>query len=276
MVAGKNHCAGTEEEQRLEPRVGEEVEHAGFTGDEADSHDHVAELGERGVGEDFFDVVLLGGHQRGGQGGESAGPGDDLAGDESGHDVMWNFEREVNAEKHVDTGRDHGGGVNECGNRSGAFHRIGQPDVERELRGLADRPAEDAEQRHRKGGGKDGGISGLEGDDAFTHFAESEGSGNAPDHEDTAVGDESFLRGICSGVFLIPVTDEQIGTHADQLPKDEGHDEVVRQHDAGHGEHEERETGEVAGFRLVVLHVGQREDMDEHADAGDHDHHAGR
>ena len=44
---------------------------------EADGHDHVAELRERGVGEDALDVVLLGGHQRGEQRGDAADPGDD-------------------------------------------------------------------------------------------------------------------------------------------------------------------------------------------------------
>ena len=36
MVAGVDDRAGTEEEQRFEPSVGEKVEHAGFTVDEAD------------------------------------------------------------------------------------------------------------------------------------------------------------------------------------------------------------------------------------------------
>ncbi len=38
---------------------------------------------------------------------------------------------------HVDAGGDHGGGVDERGDRRGAFHGVGEPDVERDLRGLA-------------------------------------------------------------------------------------------------------------------------------------------
>ena len=273
VVAGVDDRAGTEEEQRLEPCMGEEVEHARLAGDEADGHDHVAELGERGVGEHAFDVVLLDGHQRGDQRGDAAGPGDDGAGLEGFED--FESERELHAEEHVNAGGDHGGGVDERGNGSGAFHGIGQPDVERKLGGLADGTAEDAEH----GGGESGGGNG--GGDF--HFAECERAGDAPEHEDAdhesevadAVAEEGFLRGIGGGVFLIPVADEQVGAEADQLPEDEGHDEVVRQHDAGHREHEEREAGEVAGLRFIVLHVSEREDVDQRADAGDDDHHAG-
>ncbi len=86
VVAGVDDRAGTEEEQSLEPGVGEKVEHAGFTSDEAHGHDHVAELREGGVGEDLLDVVLLGGHQRGGERGNAADPGDDGAGEKAVED----------------------------------------------------------------------------------------------------------------------------------------------------------------------------------------------
>ena len=46
---------------------------------EADGHDHVAELRERGVGQDALDVVLLRGHERGQDRGDGADPGDDRA-----------------------------------------------------------------------------------------------------------------------------------------------------------------------------------------------------
>ena len=71
------------------------------------------------------------------------------------------------------------------------------------------------------------------------------------------------------------MTDEQVGAESDQLPEDEGHDEIIREHDASHREHEKRQAGEVACLGIIVLHVGQREDVDQHADAGDNDHHPG-
>ena len=57
----------------------------------------------------------------------------------------------MNSGKHaadeVDAGRDHRRGVDEGGDGRRAFHRVGQPDVQRELRRLADAAEEDAQAR---------------------------------------------------------------------------------------------------------------------------------
>ena len=72
--------AGAQEEQRLEEGVRGQVIHRRRRAVQADGHDHVAELRERGVSEDAFDVVLLDGDERGQQqGGEPpTNPGDDF------------------------------------------------------------------------------------------------------------------------------------------------------------------------------------------------------
>ena len=59
----------------------------------------------------------------------------------------------------------------------------------------------------------------------------------------------------------------------DQLPENKQHHEIVREHDAEHGEHEERERGEVTRLAFVIAHVAERVDVDERADAGDEDEH---
>ncbi len=70
-------------------------------------------------------------------------------------------EERVAARDHVDAGGDHGGRVDERGDRRGAFHRVGQPDVERNLRGLAG-GAEDQQQRD---GGEEAALPlGMRGD----------------------------------------------------------------------------------------------------------------
>ena len=58
------------------------------------------------------------------------------------------LEQRVRARHHVDARRHHGGGVDQGGNRRGAFHGVRQPDVQRELRRLA-RGADEQQQRHR-------------------------------------------------------------------------------------------------------------------------------
>ena len=50
--------AGGHEQQRLEERVGHQVEQAGRVGADGDAHDHVADLGHRRVGDHALDVRL--------------------------------------------------------------------------------------------------------------------------------------------------------------------------------------------------------------------------
>ena len=76
-MQGVDDGARGEEEERLEERVGGQVEHGRVRAAAADGHDHVAELRKGGVGEDALDVVLLDGDQRGEDGGEAADEGDD-------------------------------------------------------------------------------------------------------------------------------------------------------------------------------------------------------
>ena len=55
---GVNHAAGREEQQALEERVGHQMEDARAIGSHAAGKEHVAELGDGGVGENFFDIGL--------------------------------------------------------------------------------------------------------------------------------------------------------------------------------------------------------------------------
>ena len=63
VMAGIDDGTGSEEQERLKPGVCEEVKHSGFRIKQTNGHDHVSELGESGVSEDFFDIVLLGRHE---------------------------------------------------------------------------------------------------------------------------------------------------------------------------------------------------------------------
>ena len=70
---GVDHAAGAEEQTGFEKSVGHQVENRrGITAD-ADADEHVAELADRRVGENFFDVVL---RQRDGRGDQRRGDAD--------------------------------------------------------------------------------------------------------------------------------------------------------------------------------------------------------
>ena len=57
---------------------------------------------------------------------------------------------ERDAHQHVNAGRDHRRGVDQRGDRRRAFHRVRQPDVQRKLRRLSDRAAENQKRGDRE------------------------------------------------------------------------------------------------------------------------------
>src|SRR5687768_18519058 len=107
------------------------MEDAGCEGAGPEPEEHVPELADGGVGEDALYVVL----DEGDGGGEDGGNGAD--GGYDGEGRRSELVEAVGAGDHVDAGGDHGGGVDEGGYGGGAFHRVGQPDVQGHLGGLA-------------------------------------------------------------------------------------------------------------------------------------------
>ena len=67
--------------------------------------------------------------------------------------------------------------------------------------------------------------------------------------------------------------DEQITGDADQFPKDEQHQKVVRQHDAEHRESEQAQSRKIAGEPAVIAHVTPGVNVDRAADASDDEQH---
>ena len=272
MVQGDDDGPRAEEEEALEEGVGEKVEHGRVAGrTHADTDNHVAELGDGRISKDALDVVLLDGHQTRGKAGDGADPHDDIA-----HDVWSGKQNRENASQHVDAGGDHGGGVEERGHRGRAFHRVGQPDVERHLGGLANGAAEDEEA----GGDK---VAGMEGDSVEVCFdpGEHDRAGGQPEHEDAeheaeitdAVDGESLFGGVRRGVLAEIVPDEQVGAGADQFPEDEHHDKVVGQDNAEHGKEEQAERCVVARDTFITAHVAGGINEDEGGDGRDNDEH---
>ena len=228
--------------------------------------DHVAELGERGVSEDFLDVALGDGAERGVERGGGADPHDD--GERLGH------HEHVDAAKHVDAGGDHRGGVDERGDGRRAFHRVGQPDVERHLRGLAHGAAKQQERnplaaRHRAAVGEFLQLGEVDAAETVVAPDDAEQKTEVAD----AVDDEGFFRGVGRGLLFVIMVDEQPGAETDELPENENHEQIVGEHDAEHRKHEDRQAAEEACARLVVVHVAEREDVDEEADEAHHEEH---
>ena len=125
-----------EEQQRLEEGMRDEVEHRGLIGRDAGRKEHVAELRAGRIGDDFLDVVL----RHADAGGEDAGGAADHH-DEAERDRRI-LEHRRQARHHEHARRHHRRGMDQGRDRRRAFHRVGQPGVQADLRRFAHRADE--------------------------------------------------------------------------------------------------------------------------------------
>ena len=184
------------------------------------------------------------------------------------------------ARDHVDAGGHHGRRVDQRRDRGRALHRVGQPDVERDLRALAGR----ADEQAQGGDGQRPAPERLDGHlgRGGHHGAEVERAEGGEDQEDPdqeadvadPVDDEGLLARVARALLVEPEADQQVGAEPDALPADEQDGIVRAEHQRQHREHEQVQVGHVAGVARVVAHVPDRVDVDQEADEGDdQDHH---
>jgi hypothetical protein len=273
VVVAVHHRAGPEEQLGLEEGVGDQVEDAGDVADRAEPHgdEHVAELADRRVRQDPFDVVLGGGDHRREQRGQRA--------DHHHHGLgaAGGLEQRVGAGDQEHAGGDHGGGVDQGGHRRGADHGVRQPHVQWDLRALAGAGQE--EQQGDGGGRPTRQPRGAAEDPVEVQAAER---GEDQEHRQQeadvadAVGDEGLLGGRRYVRPGVPEADQQVRAEADALPAEEHHQEVLRQHQHQHGGGEQVQPGEVGAAPAVGGHVADRVEVDQRADPGDHQRERGR
>ena len=194
--------------------------------------------------------------------------------------VSWN--KRGRPRHHVDARRNHGGRMDQGGDRCGAFHGVGKPDVQRKLRRFAG-GADEQQQRDRAQRLRTRGLGvKLAAAQHLIDVHEAHGADHAEHQQHTqdeagvahAVDDECFLPGVAGGFLVEVETDEQIAAQAHAFPSDEQQRVVVRQHQHQHEEHEQVQVAEEAIVAVVVRHVAGGVDVDQKTDAGDdQDHH---
>ena len=197
--------------------------------------------------------------------------------------VRRQLEQRARARDHVHAGGDHGGRVDQRGNGGRAFHRVGQPDVQRELRGFAG-GADEHQQRDRAedAEARDFGVELAAAEDGVDvreaqraedrqHEQHAEQEAGVAD----AVDDERLLARIARGLLVEVEADQQVAAQTDAFPADEQQRVVVRQHQHQHEEDEQVQVAEEAVVAIVVVHVAGGVDVDEEADAGDDQDHDG-
>ena len=122
MLNTMNHGARAKEEQRLEKGVCNQMEKAGYIGARAKCCDHIAELGNRRVGQHPLDVPLCDCNKRCKKSSKGADASHELH--TGWRHFTGNEEKWEHPHQQKDTGRDHCRSVNHGTDRSGAFHCV--------------------------------------------------------------------------------------------------------------------------------------------------------
>ena len=193
-------------------------------------------------------------------------------------------EKKFNVNKQEYPGRNHGGRMDQGGHGRRAGHGVGQPDVQGELGGLSDEATGQSQTKGRGHGSKNLalGIFLIPGQEVvelildFDQIDRIEGPiGQNDSDKETEITDpihdKSLLGSLRRLVGGVIVGDKQVRTETNQFPKDENHDQVVRQSDSQHREHENGKPPEITGLGLIIGHVAQAEDMDEKTHEGYHE-----
>ena len=137
-----HHGARGEEQERFEKGVRCQMEDPGGERPHPDREEHVPELADRRVGEHPLEV----GFDEGGGGGEDRR--DRPHGRDEIHGGRRAEKHGVQPDDHVDSGRHHRRRMDQGAHRRWPFHRVGEPDVQRELRGFSG-GAREQEKRER-------------------------------------------------------------------------------------------------------------------------------
>ena len=299
-VDGMDDAAGSEEQTSLEHGVGEQMEHTGHVAQlgvvvedgtmmtrqaDAESHHHEGNLRDGGEGQHTLDVALGASHGSGIEG------GDDTHHDDHRHGLRSVLNPQGEHAGNLEhTGDHHRGSMDEGRHRRGAFHGIGQPDVQGEHGALT--CTTDEHQHQGRGDDAGAGRHGLghitldEGRRALPHHdvaskREAERIGEVAEGQDTDeeehIGktrhDECLLRGGDGGLQRIVESDEQVAAHAHELPEHVHLEDVRGQHQAQHRHGEEREESIVALEALLAVHIAERVDVHHEADRGDDNEH---
>ena len=250
------------------------------------SGEDVGELGHRRVGEDLLEVVLNKGDGRRHDRRGSADGGDDEGQVGQLSVKRISTEEREHAGHEVQTSVDHRCGVDEGRNGRWPFHGVGQPNVKRELSGLAHRTDEHQAERPSEHAGVVGGhllnVAFVEHHGVVECTLVSAGIGveqrpqdGQTDHEEHVAntgGQEGLLGSIGSAGAFVVEADEEIGTQTHQFPENEQPEERISEHHPEHPRTEEHELSIEAVVAVVVdgigVHVADGKSVDEQAQEG--------
>ena len=240
----------------------------------AQRQEHVTNLAHGGVRENAFDVGL---HQRGKACQHQRNRTDNT------HQIQ-NFrghqEQAMGTRNQVDTGGNHGRGVDQRGDRGWTRHRVGQPCLQRQLRGFT----HGATQQHQRCPPQHVVACFEVRRRQFHHFAEVQRAQFVVENEQreseedvTHAGHDERFHGRCAILRIgVVETDQQVRAQTHAFPAQIHQQQVIGQHQNHHAGDKQVGVGEEAGVSLFTAHVPGGEHVDQEADAGDHGEHGQR
>ena len=296
-----NDGTGAEEQAGLEHGVGEQVEHTGHVTElgvivehafttmggkrGAEGNHHEGNLGNRREGQHALDVALRAGDRGGIEGGDCTNPHDNGKG---GGSILHPHGEHARNLEH--TGHDHRRSVDEGRHGGGAFHGIGQPNVEGEhgtLTGAADKHQHqrgrddkracchrgiDSDIEEGRGMGSQLHRSGEREVERVREVAEHENA-DKEEHIGKARHDEGFLRGGDSGRRGVVETNEEVGRYAHQFPEHIHLENVGGEHQTEHRHGEEAQVGIIALESALAVHIAEGVDVHHERHGGNHHEH---
>ena len=281
MVHTDNRATCGQEQQGFKESVGHHMEHRHGIGRRTQSHSHVAQLRQGGIRNHTFDVVLNHAQETHKQGSNRTDYHDDRQGS-AAHLINRRHTR-----YHEQTSGNHGCGVNQCRNRGRTFHRIRQPDVQRELCRFTHRTDKQEQTSYgnqrpfHTGEQLNGGRLNIRQISEYILIAQAAaeiGKHQTDTEQKAEVADTVNQKGFQVGksrarTFEIE-TDQEIRHQAHSFPAEEELDEVVAHNQHQHAESKQRNIAEealVADF--FIVHITDGIDMYHQRYAGNHDHH---
>ena len=173
---------------------------------------------------------------------------------------------------------DHRGGMDQGRDRRRTFHRVGQPDIKRNLCALG-RGGPEQEQRDAKlgrlwQGGQGRSIQDVPVAKVMTgnHGPEPEDGERKAEVADP-VDQECLQRRRRGCRPRVPVADQQVAANPHAFPEDIGEQIVIRQYKSRHREDEQTDQGEEPGIARISGHVAHGEDGHQRRDECDHREH---
>ena len=178
----------------------------------------------------------------------------------------------------VDTGGNHGRSVDQRGDRGWTRHRVGQPCLQRQLRGFT----HGTTQQHQRCPPQHVVACGEVRWRQFNHFAEVQRAQFVVKNEQreseedvTHAGHDERFHGRCAILRIgIVETDQQVRTQTHAFPAQIHQQQVIGQDQNHHAGDKQVGVGEEAGVTLFTAHIPGGEHVDQEADAGDHGEHS--